>query len=470
MSALSDLAKQPDFLAANPEKKMVMLQQADPERFGRLPESQQRSFVARQWPTGPGGFPIVPPGTPVQNVLSPSQYIAQGIQRRLPDIGMGIGALAADVMTSGAAVPATAPAILRALGGPVARRVAGSALGGMAGQTAKTGTEGRLPTGGELGGAAAMGAGSQVAGEAVGAGLVGVGRILASPRMYQALSGGRAEQVLGSLLEKVPGWKGLPGKDAGEKLWEAAHGVGQSQLSEAYEAVLQNVKRQIPAGAQVEVPTSALKDLGIKTARTPKAARPEEADPAVEVAIPKVIDGLKTLRKSNVDLYHDVLDRTTQALSQHNLGEMFTQAREAYTWGSGWREFAKRSGALKDKTFDLVAAQRGLDKASEALFRRNMEPVARTINPVGEPRITKGEANIGHGLGAGVGYAVGHQVGHPYIGASLGAGAGGLMIPKVPIYRNVPGLDAIAEQAKRFGSVGIAGAGREAKRQLEPNE
>jgi uncharacterized protein YcfJ len=128
------------------------------------------------------------------------------------------------------------------------------------------------------------------------------------------------------------------------------------------------------------------------------------------------------------------------------LPDLAPEAIAAYKAGSGWIDFAKKSGLFaKGEGYDASLAQAALRKTGkETLERRGMGEVRDIIRgPLSAPPIKK---ETGRTAGTVIGGALGSLGGAQTLGGGIGAAggatggalAGGFLGQRLPLYRNVP--------------------------------
>jgi len=375
-------------------------------------EQRQRERI------GMGDVPVVPPGTP--GVLQPSVsgYLKEGLKKRGGDIGAMIGATA---------VPGAGFL-------PFAGRVLASEAGEAAGSVAT-----RQPY------TPGVGAGSQIAGEAIGK----VVSPLLSPSTYKAFATRTARSISDWLKDAVPAWKGY--SSSGKGLYEMAHGTGQRILSQTFEREIQAIKKAIPETLVLQVPGTYEVAGQVMATTTPRNAR-------------ALIDELPDLRKAAGAPYHRALRALSDQLPK-GLSPELDAARGQYRVGAGWIEFAEKGKFLHGERYAPETAQTALDRFGKRLLSRGMDEVASLIRgPAAKPIEARPHGILEKRIGGLLaGEAIGYPMGHPYLGPAAGLAAMEL-IPGTT-YRNVP-LTPAQQFAGRLGRAGIAAGVRETSRQL----
>jgi len=375
-------------------------------------EQRQRERI------GMGDVPVVPPGTP--GVLKPSVsgYLAEGLKKRGGDIGAMIGATA---------VPGAGFL-------PFAGRLLASEAGQAAGSVAM-----RQPY------TPGVGAGSQVAGEAIGK----VVSPLLSPATYKAFATRTARAISDWLKDAVPAWKGY--SSSGKGLYDMAHGTGQRILSKTFEREIQGIKKTIPETLVLQIPGTFEVSGQLMPTTTPRNAR-------------ALIDELPDLRKAGGAAYHQALRALADQLPK-GLSPELDAARRQYRFGAGWIEFAEKGKFLHGEKYAPETAQSALDRFGKRLLGRGMDELSQIIRgPAAKPIEARPHGILERRVtGLLGGELIGYPTGHPYLGPAAGLAA--MELIPATTYRNVPTTPA-QQFARRLGRAGIAEGLREGARGL----
>lgn len=275
----------------------------------------------------------------------------------------------------------------------------------------------------------AIGAGTSLAGDALAGGV----RAAGSAVSHKLFSNQSAARIGDWLRQNVPAWSGMKG-DRG--LYEMAREGGQAKLSDAYAKALAQAADQIPAGTTVNLAADAARRAGFAGAK-------DVVDAAGNVAVDaaRLMSALPNLTKDQATR-RLVLDALHTGLPP---GSVNDKAMREYALGSGWMDFAKKSGLFnKGESYDASAAQEALRKyGKETLERRGMSEVRDIIRgPLSMDPIKKGSGkNMGTALGSAAG-ALGGGTGFGVLGGMGGAAGGGylggILGQRMPMYKNVP--------------------------------
>jgi osmotically-inducible protein OsmY len=326
------------------------------------------------------------------------------------------------------------------LAGLGTRALQGAGLGATEGAIEGEGAKG-------MGTRALTGAGASIAGDAAAKGLRYLGSAIPH-RLYSAKSG---QDVTNWLRKNVPAWAGMKGDRA---LYEMARESGQTKLSDAYERALVAAQDKIPPDVTVSLLAGTAKKLGFSpspdmlnqatqmaqkfTGATKGVARKLGAEDLVEVSARDLLGRLPGQKDQLIR--RQVLDALTEGLPPGSVPEA---AMRAYRLGSGWMDFAKKSGLFKEgERYTAATAQEGLrNVGKETLERRGMGDVRNLIRgPLDKPITPDTASNLMSGVGAMAGGVGGSSLGPLGIGGGAGGGAwlGNIMGRKLPVYRNVP--------------------------------
>lgn len=303
-------------------------------------------------------------------------------------------------------------------------------------------------------------------GQALGEGIVGGTKALATP-IFKAAFDSRSAKLLADHLRKtVPAWSKFEGSMKGlyEMLYSPeGYTALHSMADDAMRAMKDRAQGTGGLLPEVTIPEQTARTFGIKTPQMPEDVRilfqlrpdlrPSDlpAEGTVRVKAIDVLDKVIGQWNKHPGEYQQIM----RALDDAGVGD--PAFRQAYKTAMGAKDYLDETKAFSGTQYLSEKAQKGLSKTShvEDLHRRGLKeiydivrgPGTDTIKPINQNPWTRKL------LGAGIGEAAGYAIGVPPVLSGAAGALGGEFL--APQFKNVPMPKGLGPTPLNIGASGL---------------